>query len=244
MKLKEFFIDKNITYPFKLFGKTHIFLLFLIFISLILIVKNRKNLYQLNNKTKQTITKVLAFIYLTNMVILYISSFYYHNFNYQTMLPLHLCYLSNYLYIYVILFNKSNLLKYCYFLGYLGPIPAIIFFDVPSVFESFNFYLYVITHHLFLIGTTVTFYLYPKLITIKDIIKLFITLNILYFIINIFNIHYSTNYFFTMGIPNFILNLIPPLKIFPYVIILEFMIIIIIVILYKIWHHEMEHLIK
>ena len=181
MNLKEFFIDEKITIPFKLFGKTHLFLILIIIISFIIIYHNRFKLTNLNIKTKKIITKLIALFLLLNMIILYISALYYHNFNFNTMLPFHLCYISNYFYIYTILFNKEKLFKYNYLLCFLGPIAAIIFFDVPSVLESFNFYSYVICHHIFLIGGILTFYLYPKHIYKKDLLKLFFILNI-YFI--------------------------------------------------------------
>ncbi len=244
MNLKEFFIDEKVIYPFKLFGKTHLFLLFLIIICLLIIFKNKNKLYKLNSQNKRNITISMAIIFTLNMLILYISSIYYHCFNFNTMLPLHLCYLSNYFYIYTILFKREHLLKYCYFLGFLGPLPAIIFFDVPSVFESYNFYLYIISHHLFLLGTVITFYFYPQKITFKDLIKLFLVLNICYFLMNIFNFYFNTNYFFTKGIPQFILELIPFLKFIPFMIILEIMEILIMVIIYRFWRKEYIHLLK
>lgn len=240
MTLKEFFVDKIITIPFKLLGKTHIFLIFIVIISLLIIYLNKNKLYNIKPRTKRIITKSLAIILLLNMIILYISSFYFHNFNYKTMLPLHLCYLANYLYIYLILFNKEKYYKYLYILGFLGPIPAIIFFDVRSVFESFNFYLYIISHHIFLIGTFLTFYLYPTKIKLKDLLKLGIILNILYFLIGIFNKIYHTNYFFSDSIPAFIKNSLPFLKHIPNIITLELVAILIMSLLYIFWNHEIK----
>ncbi len=238
MNLKEFFIDENITIPYKLFGKTHIFLLLIVIIGTILIIKNKQKLIKTPLKIKKRITKTLAIVYLLNMLVLYVSSIYYHNFDYKTMLPLHLCYLSNYFYIYTILFNKKNLYQYNYFLSFLGPIPAIIFFDCPSFWESFNFYLYLISHHLFMLGGILTFYFYPKNISKKDILKLFISLNILYFFMNIFNNYFHTNYFFSKSIPLFILKIFPFLNNLNPTIILEIMEILIMFILYKFWQKE------
>ena len=238
MSLKEFFVDKYITYPFKLFGKTHIFLLVSLGLIIILIIKNKYKLYNLKNSTKIKLTKIFASILLLNMVILYVSSFYYHNFDYKSMLPIHLCYLSNYLYIFTVLFNKKKLFKYTYFLGFIGPIPAIIFFDVPSVFEAFNFYLYIISHHVFLIFTLITFYFYPKRLCKLDFLKLFLTLNVFYFLINIFNNIFNTNYFFTKNIPLFIINLLPFLKVIPDVLILEILVILILVVMNIFFNHE------
>ena len=221
MILKEFFVDENVTIPFKLFGKTHWFLMIMVFVGLILVYLNRKKINQLSLIIKRRIVVIFALLLFANMIILYISSFYYHSFDYRTMLPLHLCYLSNYFYLFAILFKKESLYPYLYFLAFLGPIPAIIFFDVPSCWESFNFYLYVISHHLLVIMGLFTFYLYPKKIEVSHMIKLFVVLNILYLFMKAFNFYFDTNYFFTGAIPSFIVKLLPFLQYLPVVVILE-----------------------
>ena len=221
MKLKEFFVDENITIPFKLFGKTHLFLITFVLVGLMIIYFNRKRLYQLSNVLKRRIVVIFAIILLLNMIVLYVSSFYYQTFDYKTMLPFHLCYLSNYFYIIAVILKKENWYSYLYFLCFLGPIPAIIFFDVVSVWESFNFYLYVISHHLLVIMGLCTFYLYPRKVELKHVFKLVVVLNIIYFLMKIFNYYFGTNYFFSQAIPPFIIHLMPFLKYIPVVIILE-----------------------
>lgn len=238
MKLKEFFIDEKITIPFKLFGKTHIFLLFIVILGCTIIYLNKKKINKISPKNKKLITKIIASILLLNMLTLYISSIYYHAFDYKDMLPFHLCYIANYFYIIVIFLNKEYLYKYTYFLSFLGPIPAIIFFNVPSVWESFNFYLYVISHHFLVISAFLTFYMYPKEIKIKDTIKLMIILNLLYIVMSIFNAHFKTNYCFSGGIPSFIINLFPFLKYIPTTLILEITAMVILCILYQFFNRE------
>ena len=221
MKLKEFFVDENITIPFKLFGKTHLFLIAFVLVGLMVIYFNRKRLYQLSNVLKRRIVVIFAIILLLNMIVLYVSSFYYQTFDYKIMLPFHLCYLSNYFYIIAVILKKENWYSYLYFLAFLGPIPAIIFFGVVSVWESFNFYLYVISHHLLVIMGLCTFYLYPRKVELKHVFKLVVVLNIIYFLMKIFNYYFGTNYFFSQAIPPFIIHLMPFLKYIPVVIILE-----------------------
>ena len=238
MMLKEFFIDENITIPFKLFGKTHLFLLFFVLLFWSILFFMKKKIYQLKDKTKRRITVFFAIVLLINMLVLYVSSFYYHSFDYKTMLPLHLCYISNYFYIFVILFYKEKLYQYIYFLAFLGPIPAILFFDVPSVWESFNFYLYIISHHVLVIAGLFTFYMYPKKLSFKIIFRLVVILNILYIFMSIFNYFFQTNYFFSEAIPEFILELFPFLVHIPIVVILEFVEVVIIVILYFFFKRE------
>ena len=221
MKLKEFFVDEVITIPFKLFGKTHLFLIAFVLLGLMIIYFNRKRLYQLSNVLKRRIVVIFAIILLLNMIVLYVSSFYYQTFDYKTMLPFHLCYLSNYFYIIAVILKKENWYSYLYFLAFLGPIPAIIFFDVVSVWQSFNFYLYVISHHLLVIMGLCTFYLYPRKVELKHVFKLVVVLNVVYFLMKIFNYYFGTNYFFSQAIPPFIIHLMPFLKYIPVVIILE-----------------------
>lgn len=236
--MREFFVDKTITIPFKLFGYTHLFLLAIVIFGCLIIYLNRYKINKIPLKRKKLITKIIAIILLLNMLTLYVSSIIYHNFDYKDMLPLHLCYIANYFYIIPVLLNKENLFKYSYFLSCLGPIPAIIFFNVPSVWESFNFYLYVISHHVLVLGSLLTFYMYPKKIEVKDTIKLAIALNILYFTMSIFNSYFHTNYCFSGGIPPFIIDLFPFLAYIPTTIILEVTEIFILFILYKFYNNE------
>lgn len=238
MTIKEFFIDETITIPYKLFGKTHLFLLAFVIIGLAIIYFNRTKIYKISFKSKRRITKIIAIILLTNLLTLYIFQPLFHNFDFKDMLPLHLCYLSNIFYIYVILFNKENLYKYTYFLSFLGPIPAIIFFNVPSVWESFNFYLYVISHHILVLGGFLTFYMYPQKIDKKSPIKLAIILHIMYFIMMIFNNHFDTNYFFSESIPPIIIEIFPFLKYLPTTLILEVVAISLIYFLYKFFNNQ------
>lgn len=228
MMLKEFFVDQNITIPFKLFGKTHCFLMLFVLVGLFIVYFNRKRINHFPERLKRKIVVIFALILLFNMITLYVSSFIYHSFDFKTMLPLHLCYLSNYFYILAVILAKEKWYPYLYFLAFLGPIPAIIFFDVPSVWESFNFYLYFISHHLLVIMGLFTFYLYPHKIEVKHLIWLVVVLNILFVLMKIFNDYFGTNYFFTNAIPSFIVELFPFLKYFPVVIILEGMEILII----------------
>ena len=236
MSLKEFFIDEKIIFPFHHFGLFHFLLIFTLLIICIFLSIKALKINKLKETHKQKILKTLAIIFLLNMLILYISSFYYHNFNYQTMLPLHLCYLSNYYYIFTVLLNQKKLYTYIYYLAFLGPIPAIIFFDVPSIFESFNFYLYLISHHLLVIAGLICFYMYPQKIKLNQIIKLYLSLNVINIFIMIFNFYFHTNYFFSNSIPLFIIKALPFLKFFPTPYILQTLIIFLIIILTIFWH--------
>ena len=106
------------------------------------------------------------------------------------------------------------------------------------MWESFNFYLYVISHHLLVIGTLLTFYMYPKKIQVKDTLKLAVSLNILYFVMSIFNHYTGSNYCFSGGIPPFIIELFPFLRFIPTIIILEVTEVFILYILYKFYNKE------
>lgn len=238
MKLKEFFVDEIVFIPFKLWGKTHLFLILFVLVGLLLVYLNRKKIYQILPKNKRKITLVFASILLLNMTLLYVSSFAYDCFDYKTMLPFHLCYLANYFYMFVIFLKKESLYPYLYFLPFLGSIPAIIFFDVVSVWESFNFYLYLISHHLFIIMGLITFYMYPRKIKYRHVFRLILTLGGIYLFMVGFNQTFGTNYFFSEGIPPFILEMLPILNKFPVSLILVLMEILIIWVLYTFFNRQ------
>ncbi len=244
MTLREFFVDEVITIPFKLWGKTHLFLLTWVVLALGLVIIKRKKIYQLKSKQKRVITLIFCGILFLNMLTLYISSIYYQCFDYKTMLPLHLCYLANYFYIFVVWSRKSTLYPYLWFMPFLGSIPAIIFFDIVSVWESFNFYLYLISHHLFLIMGLITFYMYPKKITYKHVFQLVFVLTGIYLVMIVFNQAFQTNYFFSQGIPSFILEIFPFLRNMPTILILFVMELVIMGILYKFFNKQVSLLTK
>ena len=210
--IKEFFVDNKIGISFELFGITHIVLMLSLILSIFLLHKNRDKLKSLNSDIKRKYSLYFICFLFFNMLIYYLELVYFGNYNWRTNLPLHFCFISGYLYMYSVYYEKKELYKNIYFFAFIGPIPAIILPELKSSFDSFLFYQQVISHHFFLIFSMYTFYAYDININKKDAIKSFMYAMSIFGIMYIFNSMFDTNYIMQNRLPNHVINLMPFLK--------------------------------
>lgn len=232
MDPKEFLIDEVHNLPFVQFGPLHITILVFTITMLVFVYIYRDKIRSLDKKTAENILTVGASIMLINMAIRYIFIFYYDKFDFNDNVPIHLCYLSGFLFMYTILFRKYHLLKYTFFLSFIGPTPAVIWPGLESSYNSFIFYNYTISHHFFMICSLFSFFALRVSITYKDVINLFIYTNFVFLAAIGFNTVFNTNYMFSSEIPAKVRDTLPFLNYFHPIFITEVMGIIIIHLLY------------
>lgn len=219
--IREFFVNEVPKFLFKQFGLIHnIFILLPIIVIIIMYIKRNKISAIPKEKSKK-ILKTGAIILLLNMIIFTFGFLYYGVFDYTKHLPLHLCFIANYMFMFGILFEKESILKMTFFLSFIGPIPAILWPDMVSTIDNFEWWQYVISHHVFICLSFFSYYAYNYKITIKDYIKVFILTNFLMLIMYPFNLTFNTNYIFSTEIPANVMELYPWLKYFPPMITLE-----------------------
>lgn len=123
--------------------------------------------------------------------------------------------------MYAILFEKDNLLKITLFLSFIGPIPAILWPDLPSTFDDFNFWKYFISHHVFICISFFSYYALNYKIELKDIIKAFLFANSLILIMMPFNHIFNMNYIYSSEIPSNIVAMYPWVEKFPPFLVIE-----------------------
>lgn len=217
--LREFFVNENPQFLFKQWGLIHNFFS-VATLMLLLIIYLYKDRFS-KNKNKEVILKISAIILLINMFIYTFGNLYYGSFNYKEMLPFHLCFIANYMFIVAILFKKYNILKYTLFMSFIGPIPAMLWPDLISTIDNFNFWQLIISHNFFICVSLYSFYALNYQIVFKDFLKLFLFLNLLLIIVTPFNYIFDTNYIFTNHIPENVIDLYPWLTKFPPHLVLE-----------------------
>ncbi len=217
--LREFFVNVSPHFLFKQWGLIHN-LFSLTTLVLLIIIYLYKDKFS-KNKNKKKILKGSAIILLINMLIYTFGNLYYGSFDYKEMLPFHLCFIANYMFIIAVLFKKHNLLKYTLFMSFIGPIPAILWPNLVSTIDNFNFWQLIISHHFFICISLYSYYALNYKIVFKDFGKLFLFLNILLLIVTPFNYIFNTNYIFTNYIPDNVIVLYPWLKHFPPLLVLE-----------------------
>lgn len=219
--LREFFVNENPRFLFEPFGLIHNIFTISAFIVLLIIYFNRNRISEIPLKKSRFFLKICAIILLLNMIIYTFGNLYYGSFDYHEMLPFHLCFIANYMFIFAILFDKINILKLTIFISFIGPIPAILWPNLVSTIDNFNFWQLIISHHFFMNISLFSYYAYNYRVTKKDFIHVFILLNILLLIVYPFNKIFNTNYIFTNYFPSNVLDLYPWLKKFPVIPVLE-----------------------
>lgn len=219
--IREFFVNEAPKFLFKQFGLIHCIFIAIPIIVLIIMYINRNKISKIPVEKSKKILKIGAIILLLNMIIFTFGFLYFGVFDYTKHLPLHLCFIANYMFMYGILFEKEWILKYTIFLCFIGPIPAILWPDMVSTIDNFEWWQYVISHHFFIIMSFFSYYALGYKVKINNYIKVFIFTNLLMFIMYPFNLYFGTNYIFSTEIPQNVMVLYPWLKYFPPMLTLE-----------------------
>lgn len=219
--IREFFVNESPKFLFKQFGFIHNIFILSTILGVLLVYKYRNKISKIPKNKSKKVLKVIAIILLINMIIFTLGFLYYGVFDYKRHLPLHLCFIANYMFMYGILFEKEWILKYTIFLSFIGPIPAILWPDFISTIDNFEWWQYVISHHVFIIASFFSYYALNYKIEKKNFIKVFVFTNFLMLLMYPFNIMFNTNYIFSTEIPENVMLLYPWLKYFPPMLTLE-----------------------
>lgn len=207
--LREIFINENPKFLFIPFGLIHNIFTILAVIAAITIYLNRNKISRLNRDKVWKILRICSVILLLNMIIYTFGNLYFGSFNYKEMLPFHLCFITNYMFMIACFFKKEWLFHYTIFLSFLGPIPAILWPDLVSTIDNFNFWQLVISHHVFMNISLFSYYALNYKITKFDLKKTYIYYLLLVLISYPFNKIFDTNYIFTNYIPGNVVDLYP-----------------------------------
>lgn len=211
--IEEFFVDNHIS-GFKFFGPLHLFLILVVFLGLYLIYHYRNHIVKI--KHKKLVRYALCLILLSNMLIYYGELIYYGNYTWKTHLPLHFCYISGFSFIYYLLTQNRKVYHIVYFFAFLGPLPAILWPKMVSTFDSFIFYQWIISHHVFLLGSFFIYFMDSFHLGHKDVFHTFMSAQFIFIIMSLFNWGFGTNYIFSSGIPEYMFKLYPVLEYFNY----------------------------
>ena len=173
-------------------GINHFLVVFTVLIPLLLILSNLR---------VPILNQIIKYSIIINLTIFYPYLFYSGYFNYKVHFPLHLCYLTE-VFILISIFTKvgkieSWILLNSMFGGLVGFVNSNLT-NESIMIEFFHFYI----SHFNLLLFVIIKYKLNRYITIKDLLHS-IRLNLyLLFIISIFNVLFSTNYWFTLFKPD------------------------------------------
>ncbi|MEG0457015.1 MAG: TIGR02206 family membrane protein, partial [Oscillospiraceae bacterium] len=210
-----FLIDESdMVDKLNLFGWEHILLLVGTIITAVLMYKYRENLQ--NWKHKEKFRYVMAGIFFINMISLTFYYIFTGVFDWHMHLPLHFCFITGYLFMYILVSGNKKFFKIIYFFTWIGPLPAMLWPNTPVRFDRYITYQFIISHHILLLMGLYLIFVLGYRVNKIDILKAFAFALCLFIGISIFNNAFGTNYIMTDQLPAHILQMFPFLNYFNY----------------------------
>lgn len=151
----------------------------------------------------------MAAIFFINMAIYYINYIVQGAYNWKVHLPLHLCFITGYLFMYILVTNNKKLYKIVYFFTFVGPLPAIIWPDIKFGPDHFVFYQFIISHNVLLLTSLYCLFVLDYDVEKSDIPKAFLWGNGLMVVMFCFNSIFHTNYIMMNKLPDHIIEMYP-----------------------------------
>ena len=195
-------------FKFNLFSEIHIACIAFVIISIFCIFKFKDELIKFGNYRKIQIG--MAIIMFLNFVIYYGSKINLGIYDWKIHLPLHFCFITGFMFMYILLTNnKNDFYRIIYFCTFIGPIPAILLPDITQSFNRYIFWQFFISHHIMLIFSVYSLVIFRYRVSKKDIFLTYIVGHIFIILINILNNTCGTNYVMLTNLPNHIYELFP-----------------------------------
>lgn len=216
--MAEFFIG---TYNrLELFGPLHIAISAFFVLLYIGVMVFRRQLRKFGHF--RTIRYIAATLLLANMMIHYLSRIICGIWRFDTDLPLHLCFIANFFMIYILYTdNKVGLYRVIYFFTFIGPLPAMIWPDLNSSYDSYIFYQFIISHHIMLLISLYSLCVLQYETKVRYSLHTLLFGNIGIGAVMLFNIHFGTNYIMMAELPGQLYEIYPFLSLLPPLVWLE-----------------------
>lgn len=190
-----------------LFDWKHIGLLCLTALAAVLLFRFR---YRLRKALwKHQVRYWAAGVLFCNMLVFYLLLLLEGNFDWRVHLPFHLCHITGYVMMAVLVLGKERLFPVLYFFAFLGPLPAMLFPNTPTHFSKFYTWNFVISHHLLLLCGLYCLFVLEWKVRVKDLLKAFVSGLTLFGVMTLFNQIFGTNYIMTGELPAHLVRQFP-----------------------------------
>lgn len=195
-------------FSFQLFGRLHWFLILGTVLVILLIARYREQL-RLWKWHDRPIRVGGALLLLANMLVYYGSEIIKGTYDYHIHLPLHFCFISGFLFQYVLWKGDRRLYRSVYFFAFAGPLPAILLPEMACGVDRFIFWQYIISHHVFLILSMYVLLVLKYEVRPLDAGRAFLFANLIFAAVFVFNQVFDTNYIMTDALPPHVLEAMP-----------------------------------
>ena len=197
---------------FEIYSVWHFLQIAFIVVSVVLIYIFRNNLK--SEKNKNLFLIIGSIILLLNRFIDIFSKLVVGTFDFRLNLPLHFCLITDVLFAVMILFKKPKMFSFVYFFALIGPLPAIIFPQDSTFFDTYQFWENMLSHHFLIILNFYALFVCEYTVLKNDYKITAILGNIIFFVMIVFNAIWNTNYIFSNTLPDIVLSTFPFIQIF------------------------------
>lgn len=200
-KLRDFIVNINNKddYIMNNYERYAPFIILFLFTIIILLSKNIiKNNFKLEKRIRLIfsfiIGGIISFYYIGNWIILGIDI---------NNLPFHLCYFSTILSIILSLNKNKRLFNFILVCGVIGGLSSFISIDLSLSSSYFKYYKFTLSHIAIIISPIYFIIIHNYQLRVRELLEVFIELQILAIIMGVFNNFFKTNYFFVSFTSNF-----------------------------------------
>ena len=193
--------------PIGLFGWQHIGLLLLTCLGGFFLFCFRSSLRK--SPRKDAVRLWMAGLLFCNMLLFYLTLAGEGTLDWRVHLPLHLCHITGYVMMVVLLTGSRRVFSVLYFFTFLGPRPAMLFPNTPTDFTKFYTWNFVISHHLLLLCGLYCLTVLQWKVRWRDLAAAFGCGLVLFLAVNQFNLAFGTNYIMTAALPQHLVEQFP-----------------------------------
>lgn len=162
------------------------------------------------------IRRIMAAILFTNMLIHYTGRIAIGEWRLSEDLPLHICFMANFLMMYILVTNnKRSLFAVVYYFTLIGPLPAAVFPDLSRTWSGYLFWQFIISHHVMLLFSLYCAFVLEYKTAPKCAVYAFFIGNAYVALISVFNRFFGTNYIMLGELPAQLYRVFPFLSALP-----------------------------
>ena len=173
-------------------------ILFLLFLAILIL----KDFIRYNSKLEKNIRLVFSFITGITISFYYIGNWLILGIDINN-LPFHLCYICTILSIILALNKNKKIFNFLLVCGVIGGLSSFIVIDLSLYSSYFKYYQFTLSHISIIILPIYFIVIHNYKLQIKELLEVFIQLEILSIVFGIFNSYFKTNYFFVSFTDNF-----------------------------------------
>jgi len=206
----KYYFGPTSNFSLTLFGPIHLLLIILTIVSIFLIYKYKDKLKKYKN-----IKYIIVSILFINMLTFIIGAILTNNFDINKHIPIHYCYITGFIFMFMILTNKKKWFNMLYYAIFFCTITVIIFQNPAVTYDRYEFIFLIISHHFLLISSFYTLLVLEYPVNIKGYKPFFIYTIILYITVFIINKIIGTDYIFNSSFPDFMYEYFPFISLLP-----------------------------